>query len=438
MSRSQLNDNGIDMTHRIPTWLDCPPDGDVPSPPVETRSQGLPFNGLTWQNFERLVLRLVRLESRVLDCQMYGTRGQAQDGIDILATNDSEPTKRICYQCKKVEEFGPSDIRAAVEAFLIGRWADQAKEFVICVARPLEGTAQVGEIDVQRERLRQAGVSLVIWDGSQGGLLCEKLKALPTLVDDFFGRSWVEIFNGKETAVNLGQRLDAVDLGRLRHRLTALYAVLFNQHDPGLRTTSGHVADYLYRYVLPDVVESSKVAPTQIEQVQGSSANTPDEGRPLPPAGARSKVLAAGSSYDARRVVIDWLKDQQNCVVLGEPGYGKSAMLRHLALALLRQDDALAGQLNPRQLRRLPAWMSFAAFAAAIARRNDTSVADHFRAWLHQNSFDDVQPLFERSLRSSEVLLLVDGLDEASTQAHARLALDRIVAFAQATGAIVV
>lgn len=426
------------MAHGIPTWMDCPPDGDVPSPPVETRSQGLPFNGLTWQNFERLVLRLVRRESRVVDCEVYGTRGQAQDGIDILASKNAEPMIRICYQCKKVEEFGPSDIRAAVDAFLNGRWADQAKEFVLCVARPLEGTEQVSEIDVQRERLLQAGVSLVIWDGSEGGRLCEKLKSLSCLVDDFFGRSWVELFNGKEAAASLDQRLDAVDLGRLRLRLTALYAVLFNQHDPGLRTTSGYVADYLYRYVLADVVEASKVAPTRIEQAPGSSANPTVEGGQLQPAGAHSKAAVAGSSYEARRAVIDWLKDQQNCVVLGEPGYGKSAMLRHFALALLRQDDALAGQLEPLQLRRLPAWMSFAAFSAAIERKKDTSVEDHFREWLHQNSFDDVQALFERSLRSSEVLLLVDGLDEATTQAHARLALDRIVLFAQATGALVV
>lgn len=438
MSRSQLDNKATDMRHRIPAWMDCPPDGDVPSPPVETRPQGLPFNGLTWHNFERLILRLVRRERRVLDCEVYGTRGQAQDGIDILATEVAEPTKRTCYQCKKVEEFGPSEIRAAVDAFLNGRWADQAKEFVLCLARPLERTDQVSEIGVQRERLQQAGVSLGIWDGSEGGRLCEELKLLPSLVDDFFGRSWVELFNGKEAAANLGQRLDAVDLGRLRLRLTALYAVLFNQHDPGLRTTSGYVADYLYRYVLADVVETSKVAPTRIEQAPNSSANSPDGGGHLEPAGARSVVAAAGSSYEARRAMIDWLKGQQNCVVLGEPGYGKSAMLRHLALALLRQDDALAGQLDPLQLRRLPAWMSFAAFAAAIERRRDTSVEDHFREWLHQNSFDDVQALFERSLRSSEVFLLVDGLDEATTQAHAHLAVDRLVAFAQATGAVVV
>lgn len=424
----------MNMVHEIPTWLDCPPVGNIPSPPVETRAQGLPFNDLTWQNFERLILRLVRCEGTLLDCDIYGTPGQAQDGIDVLATPEADPTKRICYQSKKVEEFGASDIRNAVDAFLSGRWAGQAKEFVLCVARPLESTTQVAEISAQRERLQRSGISFVIWDGSEGGRLCEKLKLQPALVDDFFGRSWVNAFNGAEAAASLGQRLDAVDLSQLRTRLKALYTVLFNQHDPGLRTTSGHVADYLHRYVLADVVEVSKMTPSRVEQAP-SSTPAPPNGEPV---SVQSVAAATASIYETRRGVIGWIKDQQNCVVLGEAGYGKSAMLRHLALALLRQDDALAGQLEPTQLRRLPVWMSFAAFAAAIDRKPDTSVEDHFREWLHQNSFDDVQALFERSLRSSEVLLMVDGLDEATTQVQAHHALDRIVSFAQATSAVVI
>lgn len=423
------------MARGIPTWLDCPPDGNVPNPPVETRAQGLPFNGLTWQNFERLILRLVRCEGTVLDCEIYGTPGQAQDGIDVLATPKTEPTKRICYQCKKVEEFDPIDIRKAVDAFLDGRWAGQTKEFVICVARPLESTAQVAEISAQRDRLQAAGISFVIWDGSSAGLLCEKLKLQPALVDDFFGRPWVSVFNGADVVAGLGQRLDAVDLGLLRTRMRALYTALFNQHDPGLRTTSGRMADYLHRYVLADVLEVSKVTPSQAEQAPVSSptSSNVDSGN------AQSVVpISTSSIYEARRGVIGWINDQQSCVVLGEAGYGKSALLRHLSLALLRQDDALAGQLDPPQLRRMPVWMSFAAFAAAIERNPARSVEDHFREWLHQNSFDDVQVLFERALRSSEVLLLVDGLDEAATHVQTHHALDRIVSFAQATSAVVV
>lgn len=441
------------MVSQVPTWLDSTPDGDVPRPPVVTRPQGLPFNGLTWQNFERLILRLVRREARVLDCVLYGTHGQGQDGIDVLASETADPTRNICYQCKRVEKFGPRDIRKAVDTFLEGPFANKATEFVLCVSLPLENTAQVNEIDKQSERLRLQGISLVKWDGSVGGLLCEKLKLLPELVDDFFSRPWVEAFNGKEAASMLGERPDALDIGRLRPRLSQLYSVLFNQHDPGPLTTSGRSADYLYRYVLADVVEVASATPTPTPTPANGSSTSSFS----PTLGSETQNFSTGgdgglsaqstriaieggtlNNFEARRQLFDWLKDQQTCVVLGEPGYGKSAMLRHLSISLLQQDNALAGQLSPQQLRRLPAWMSFAAFAAAIERNKDTSVEDYFRDWLHRHGFDDVQTLFERSLRNSEVLLLVDGLDEAITPGHARIALDRLVTFVQAKGASVV
>jgi hypothetical protein len=52
---------------------------------VRTRLQELPFGDLAWENFERMCLRLVRLEAEVEHCQLYGTRGQDQEGIDLYA-----------------------------------------------------------------------------------------------------------------------------------------------------------------------------------------------------------------------------------------------------------------------------------------------------------------------------------------------------------------
>lgn len=436
---------GEDMAREIPTWLDGAPEGEVPHAPVVTRSQGLPFNELTWQNYERLILRVVRRDARILDCVLYGTPGQAQEGIDVLATRNIEPTRQTCYQCKRVVTFDPVDIRKAVDKFLSGPFADTAKEFVLCVSIPLEGTAQISELGTQRDRLHQRGIAFVKWDGSEGGDLCEKLKYLPELVDDFFGRPWVEEFNGKEAASRLGDRLDAVDLGKLRSRLSQLYTVLFNQHDPGPLTTTGHSADFRYRYVPADIVEAVSSTPshandatastTSASEVQ-STSNSSDGSLPVQLHHKADKGEEL-STFETRRQLTSWLKGQQNCVVLGEPGYGKSAMLRHLAISLLQQDDALAGHLDPQQLRRLPAWMSFAAFAAAIELNKGTSVEDFFSDWLHRYGFEDVGELFKRSLRNSEVLLLVDGLDEAVSLGHARIALDRLVTFAQAKGAAV-
>lgn len=112
------------MVLPIPSWLHAPPDGPEPRPPVETRGQVLPFVELSWPDFERLILRLVGREGEIDECSVYGTPGQAQDGLDVLATHREHGNLRVCYQCKKVATFGPGDIVAAIDKFLSGKWAD--------------------------------------------------------------------------------------------------------------------------------------------------------------------------------------------------------------------------------------------------------------------------------------------------------------------------
>jgi len=66
----------------IPSWLETPPLSLI-KPPVTTRLQELPLGELSWEDFERLCLRLARLEANVEHCQLYGERGQKQEGIDL-------------------------------------------------------------------------------------------------------------------------------------------------------------------------------------------------------------------------------------------------------------------------------------------------------------------------------------------------------------------
>jgi hypothetical protein len=68
----------------VPTWLETPVT-EVPhtSPPVESRPQVLPLHELSWEHFERLCLRYVRSCASVVMTQLYGIRGQKQDGIDL-------------------------------------------------------------------------------------------------------------------------------------------------------------------------------------------------------------------------------------------------------------------------------------------------------------------------------------------------------------------
>ena len=60
----------------IPSYLEVPASSAPLPPPVSTRAQDLTLEKLTGENFERLCLRLARLEADVVHCQQYGTEGQ--------------------------------------------------------------------------------------------------------------------------------------------------------------------------------------------------------------------------------------------------------------------------------------------------------------------------------------------------------------------------
>ena len=266
------------------------------------------------------------------------------------------------------------------------------------------------------------------------------LKCLPDLVDDFFGRPWVEGFNGVAAAASLSKRLDGNELGKLRQQMHSLYSTVFNQHDPGLRVPSLKFLGYVDRYVPIDITEHRILRDAQMrnstpnEMVSQSLLTSPYETQQT----GQQRSTTTLNTHESRRPAFDWLANRQHSVVLGEPGSGKSALLRYLALYLLDSESCETRLLDTGGLRKLPVWISFARYAAMIKENPNTSVNDYFRDWLHQYSFDDIHPMVERALKYSDVLLLVDGLDEGTSQPDRQEALDRIVAFIESTGAAVI
>src|SRR5712664_2065542 len=164
----------------IPSWLETPPLSQI-TPPVTTREQELPFEKLAWEDFERLCLRLARLEAHVEHCQLYGERGQEQGGIDLYARQKLTGQYSV-YQCKREKDFGPAKIKAAVTRFLEGEWADKANTFVLCTQESLRATQRADEFETQQALLKTRGITLLPWDKEE---LLSRLKDLPKLVDDF-------------------------------------------------------------------------------------------------------------------------------------------------------------------------------------------------------------------------------------------------------------
>jgi hypothetical protein len=408
-----------------PAWLKSPPESAFPSPPVNTRAQTLPFGELTWENFERLIRRVVIREATISDCWIYGVPGQNQYGLDILGTQQGIPGNFACYQCKRVKKYSASDIEIAVNTFLKGKWANKTKRFILCSTLALNDTKQVDEITVQTSHLATKGIEFEVWDGSDGGLLSERLKKYPDLVDDFFLREWVHRFNGSEAAELLGERLHGAQLAGLRSQLKEVYATLFLRHDQGLRLGSQCSVALLDRYVAPYVIETREIVTSE----QGANVNIPkrekqySSNEEIP----RSPSLIRSSSIQETRTPIGkWLSQHDKTVILGEPGYGKSALLRVIALQLMNDRDDLF-QLVWGEL--LPVWISFGGFSAAIQNQPNLSLEDYFDMWLHQNGADNARPLFRRAVKQGKMLLLVDGLDEGQDVNVAKQAMDRISTF---------
>src|SRR3954454_11737381 len=105
----------------LPDYLQQAPDSAGKTAPLaQTAPQLLDFLELGWDNFERLCKRLAP-DGRELHYQLYGTRGQNQQGIDIyvrLADADGYES----YLCKRVQSVNARLITDAVERFLEGTW----------------------------------------------------------------------------------------------------------------------------------------------------------------------------------------------------------------------------------------------------------------------------------------------------------------------------
>jgi hypothetical protein len=248
VTASSASQGTLPQIDALPAWLELPPKPAV-APPIVTAAAELPIAELSWVDFERLCLQLARLESDVIGARLYGTAGQAQHGIDLYGRTAHSDEYRV-YQCKQVASFDPSVIRDAVESFEAGDWVERTGELVLCTSDTLRTTQRTDEFERQRARLWEKGVRLEVWARED---ISDRMRRLPLLVHDFFGRAWVERFCGPGAGELLGTRLGPQEVTELRRRLHQLYTSVFAAHDPGLVAAQPEVPLGLYeRYVVPD------------------------------------------------------------------------------------------------------------------------------------------------------------------------------------------
>ena len=451
----------------VPSWLVVPPTpSDVP-PPVTTRHQLLPLDQIPWENFERLCLRLLRIDAKRITVSaetagasagLYGLRGQAQHGIDVYARDplvpgESPRTRRyVTLQSRRTKGVTKAQLKDSVAEFLDGRWAAISRKFIYATSASVHSTDLVDAIDKLASTLANDEITFEIWDQDT---ISKHLKAHPNIVDDFFGRAWVEGFCGAAAAEELGTRLDAKRMAEFRRELSRMYTSAFNVADSGLialRATETKPVRLLDRFVTPDVVSTTLQAAHShtLDDPESRDSEDRDVGAPLLEAIARNTITSGdyvwddrrttrevrtveGPRFEQRRSAEQWIGERPLQVVIGEPGAGKSTLLRYLVLDLLSEEPKWRS-IAERWGQRLPVWLPFHFYTQRVAGQTgaEASIGAAIRAWLQQHDYDHVWPLVQGALDDSRLLLIVDGLDEWISEEAGRSAFAALKTFADA------
>jgi hypothetical protein len=394
----------------LPPWLLAPVAREH-RPPVRTKALLLPFGELDPPDFERLCVALGREDGEPEACRLYGTRGQAQHGIDLYARLRNG--RYATYQCKRYGNIIDSDIKNAVAEFREGDWLARSERFVFCTSHQTVRTDHSEEIERQTSKLRDDGVAFEVWDAEE---LSARLKTRPRMVLDFFGRPWVDEFC-TEPLVDTN-RLDASEIARLRARLREFYSGLFARHDALVDDR----APVSKRFVEPDVLRIRHLPQEQDRTVSPEPSGTGDRDQ-RPPQALTDTVDALLSE---RVGALAWLQTHRRTLLLGGAGSGKSTLLRWLCLELLAEEPKTPGPAA-RDGAFVAVWLPFGRWVAAIAAGDrDLSLPGLLHRFFAAYAADDVWRLVEAGLNDDRLVLLVDGLDEWSDESAADIAADRL------------
>jgi hypothetical protein len=416
-----------------PNWLLFPVTSVPTSFPVQSNKQDLPYGELTWENYERLCFRLAGGEAEVEHWALYGRQGQSQEGIDIFSRKAGS-AKYTCWQAKKRKAVTANEVKTIVTTFLKGDWAKKTDRFCVCFQATIQDTKVQGEIEAQTAVLKAHGIAFIPIGSVE---MSERLKHRTDLVLDFFGRHWADAFCGPEAVACLGDRLDGLDIVKLRAELLAIYSGHFQVVDPGVGSIPlagpRQSLPLLQRFIEPDIAHRENLASVKPEKAVSESAN---ERRDAIPESPQTQSSSRSSSATAiRRPLSNWASEGSQLAVIAPGGFGKSSFLRALALSLLSEGD-LFPSLTRRWSDRIPIYLPFATWTRLFSDDSgDVSLADAITHWFKRFSPSvELLRLIIGSLKDNRLLLLIDGLDEGTNPAASRSALTLLDSFIKTYG----
>lgn len=170
-----------------------PPDA-IAEPLVDPQLEYLPTDQLSWENFERLLLRVAQDVRGLRTVRRFGTRGQSQKGLDVIGINSADKAEGI--QSKRRKSFTKSDLDDAVKKYTDADFAFPFARLAIGVSK------QVAERKIVEHliglNVALAPLEVEIWDQDA---LSRMLRDRPQIVTEFFGPATAMRFCGEHTVI---------------------------------------------------------------------------------------------------------------------------------------------------------------------------------------------------------------------------------------------
>lgn len=169
--------------------------------PGISRDASPQFHELDEFKFQRLCCDLFAEEPTVATCDVYGTRGQQQFGVDLYAPRRAGGGVEL-GQCKCVRRLSAREIKKVSDDFLEhwSRWSpEDVHRFILFVACDLDSTQQLNQIAAEKKRFQALGAEYEAWSA---GTIQQKLRPRPGIVATYLHPPdyWIERICGATSA----------------------------------------------------------------------------------------------------------------------------------------------------------------------------------------------------------------------------------------------
>jgi len=284
-------------------YLNKTPSNSCYKPPIDGNQMILPLADMSWEDFERLCLRMVEYVEGFEreNCEIFGRPGQKQDGIDIYAKKGVD--SYFTFQCKRYKSISAADLEKIFLEFEKGTWFPKTRKFVLCTSANFSDVKLQNRFEEIRDAFHRKNLEINKWDFTSINRI---LKTHPQIVYDFFGSEWCKKFCGDEVYNN---SVASIDIGNME--------------------------------------ESLKKASLFMSQVKNYFEKKPD-----------THIVRKETHQIINWIKSDLIRPKKNILVLeGEKGMGKSVILKDVYEQLINENNLVLGikadkyyATNPREL----------------------------------------------------------------------------------------